>query len=254
MNHEKTSTYHRDKIPEELWNIWQNLAELTNDVITPANLLGITALGGEIGINQGLILGGHQMMQNPTSDKEFITGGYQKIIGLILDQPLLLADFIDGKVARATGTVSRLGEVVDFMGDGLKAIIKLRTRYQISEMSMRDIIAIAGPKVVNGVTSGVRTMLGEQVTPTLLAKLGEWPRGLALLVCDIVEIMETLYQVQMVEGGRSAYTVQRRKHTTPEIETAREWRDGLLLGALAVGSLASIENILAMLTTLRKRK
>ena len=238
----ETGAPQRNEVPRELWNIWQKIAEQTRDIITPSNLLDFAALRSEVVINQKLILGGHEGMNNAINKEEFETAAYQKMIGLILDQPLLITDFLDGYIARATGTTSRLGEEVDFVGDAVKAVIKLNTRCQIGEMGWLELLAIGGPKIVNAVTSLIRTRRGETVRPTLLAKAAEWPRGAAFLACDIVEIAKTLNQLNMIRGGASLLDAQ-CSIETPELAAARQMRNILLAAALAIGAAASAENI-----------
>jgi len=160
---------------------------------------------------------------------------------------LLLVDFADGSLAQKTGTASRVGEIADFIGDALKAALKLKTRYQIGEMGVGAVMAIAGPKVVNLVTSGIRTLRGEMVRPTLTAKLAEWPRGAAFLAHDLAEIIKTLDQVDLVKDG---ITLDEAKNPTTESEMfkkAKLTRDVLTVGAAAIGSAASIENISSLI-------
>ena len=249
LHRTETGAPQRNEVPRELWNIWQEIAEQTRDIVTPANLLDVAALGAEIYVNQELILGGHETMKNTQDEGEFKNGAYQKMIGLILDQPLLITDFLDGHIARATGTNSRLGEKMDFVGDFIKTIIKLRTRQQIGEMGVKELLAIGGPKIINAGTSAIRTLFGETVRPTLLAKAAEWPRGAAFLACDISEIVKTRDQIDMIESGcfslidAQKYPVSKGDRSS-RLVIAELIRNGLLVGAAAGGLVVAGQNVI----------
>ena len=97
-----------DLPPEEVeQNVWQQLQHATNDVITPANVLDAAAFG--------LSLYG---IKNLDSWK-----------GIGASALSFSADLFDGKLARATGTSSALGEAVDAGGDKVKLALAL---YQIA--------------------------------------------------------------------------------------------------------------------------
>jgi phosphatidylglycerophosphate synthase len=95
-HHTKGSDF-RPKPPQ---NIWQRLAARTGGFITPANFITLTGLS--------LSLFGIAQVYNGT----FFAG----IVAISVGR---LADILDGYVAKATGTTSRVGEVLDASADKL---------------------------------------------------------------------------------------------------------------------------------------
>jgi len=122
-----------EKLSTEALNNWQKVARATNDVITPANAIDAVALP--------LSLYG---LENIDSWK-----------GIAISGLAFMADFVDGKVARKTGTPSALGEKIDAGGDKVKlayAVIKLDTQHLAPK---RLITAIAAQNSINVVLTGI---------------------------------------------------------------------------------------------------
>ncbi|MEO8862825.1 MAG: CDP-alcohol phosphatidyltransferase family protein, partial [Candidatus Saccharimonadales bacterium] len=95
------------KAPDESdKNTWQKISDATGTVVTPANAIDMLGFAGaKYGID------------NLDSWK-----------GIGLACASFMADAIDGKVARATGTQSELGEALDAAGDKVKlayALVKI---------------------------------------------------------------------------------------------------------------------------------
>lgn len=111
-------------------NFWQVIAGATNDVVTPANALDAAAFGLSIyGLN------------NLDSWK-----------GIIASASAFGADLVDGKIARATGTQSDLGEAVDAGGDKIKLAFAL---YQIWKLNLAPKTLIMAVAAQNGYNIGL---------------------------------------------------------------------------------------------------
>lgn len=79
-------------------NVWQKVANATNDVVTPANAIDVVAMG--------MAFHGAPRLN---------TWG-----GIVESGAAYMADVVDGRVARATGTTSDLGAKIDPIGDKIK--------------------------------------------------------------------------------------------------------------------------------------
>ena len=126
----------------EALNIWQQWSEATGGVITPANALDAAAfIGGMYGVN------------NLDSWK-----------GIVITAASFFADMADGKIARATGTESPLGEAVDAAGDKIKLAAAL---YQIWKLDLAPkplLVAIAAQNGINAaLTAGDRAINSQPV-------------------------------------------------------------------------------------------
>lgn len=119
-----------EKQPEDL-NAWQKVSEATGTVVTPANALDSIAFGGSM-------------------------YGIQKLKtwkGIGITATSFGADFVDGKIARATKTESPLGESIDAVGDKIKLAFAL---YKIREQNLAPnalINAIAAQNGANAILS-----------------------------------------------------------------------------------------------------
>lgn len=111
-------------------NFWQVIADATGDVVTPANTLDAAAFGLSI---YGL--------KNLDSWK-----------GIIASALAFGADLVDGKIARATGTQSDLGEAVDAGGDKIKLAFAL---YQIWKLELAPKALITAIALQNGYNAGL---------------------------------------------------------------------------------------------------
>jgi phosphatidylglycerophosphate synthase len=111
-------------------NNWQKIATLTNDVVTPANALDAAAFATSIyGIN------------NLDSWK-----------GIATACGSFIADFFYGKIARATGTQSSLGEAIDAGGDKIKLAFALYKTWQL-DLAPKNLITCVA--LLNGMNTGL---------------------------------------------------------------------------------------------------
>ena len=85
-------------MPEASQNNWQRVAEATHNVVTPANAITTASAA--------MVFDGIRQMDRP--------------IGLAKIAAGRALDILDGKVARATGTASELGEMFDATADKLQ--------------------------------------------------------------------------------------------------------------------------------------
>lgn len=112
--------------PEE-FNRWQQLSEATGTVVTPANIIDAMGfIGAKYGIDR---------IDTPRG---------AAIVALSYG-----ADVIDGKVARATGTESKLGEAVDAAGDKVKLAYGLVQVWRKGLASKPLLTAVAVQNVAN---------------------------------------------------------------------------------------------------------
>lgn len=116
-------------LTEEL-NGWQKLSEATHGIGTPANALDTVAFAGGIyGINH-----------------------LDSWKGIAIACSSFMADFVDGKIARATGTQSELGEAIDAGGDKVKLAYALYKMWQLELAPRPLLVAVA---VQNGLNVGL---------------------------------------------------------------------------------------------------
>jgi phosphatidylglycerophosphate synthase len=92
-------------MPSKDSSVWQEIAEATNDIVTPANVLDLLGFGACI----------------------YGIGKLNSWKGIVATAAGFMTDVVDGKVARATNTQSPLGEAVDAAGDKVKLALALRT-------------------------------------------------------------------------------------------------------------------------------
>lgn len=108
-------------------NIWQIISDATRTVVTPANAIDLLAFyGAKKGID------------NLDSWK-----------GIGITAASFLSDIVDGKVARATGTQSPLGEALDAAGDKVKLAYALVKIWQLDLAPKPLLTAIAMQNLVN---------------------------------------------------------------------------------------------------------
>ncbi len=111
-------------------NVWQKISDATNTVVTPANAIDLLGFAGaKYGID------------NLDSWK-----------GIAVASASFLADVVDGKVARATGTQSELGEALDAAGDKVKLAYAL---VKIWQMDLAPKPLLVGVAAQNGLNAGL---------------------------------------------------------------------------------------------------
>jgi len=126
-------------LSEEL-NTWQKVAHATNDVVTPANLIDVAGFATSM---YGL--------SNIDSWR-----------GIIAAASGLMTDVLDGKVARATGTQSPLGEAIDAGGDKVKLAYAVYKLWQL-DLAPRPLIAtIAAQNGLNAVLTAIDRKTNEK--------------------------------------------------------------------------------------------
>ena len=236
---------------EDCWNTWQKIAAETDGIITPANIIDGLSVVAEAKVQRDLVLGHKMMIEAGRSDldadtqrRQFLDGAQQKIDSLMADCALIFVDKIDGTVAQATGTTSRVGEYVDAGRDALVTAMKLRSRYQIGELDIATLAMIGGPKLLNVATSGIETLRGHESHTSLADKGNEALRALTLMSFDVTELIKTRYQLEAVSGGLSPSDALNPEVYERELYMqAVNIRDKLLNLGFATGALAGAVNL-----------
>ena len=105
-------------------NVWQEVAEATNDIVTPGNVLDVVGFGASI-------------------------YGLRKLDswkGIVATATGFMTDVVDGKVARTTKTQSPLGEAVDAAGDKVKLAMAL---YKIWDLDLAPKLLLSAVAIQN---------------------------------------------------------------------------------------------------------
>lgn len=159
-----------EHLADEL-NNWQKLAGATNDIVTPANMIDAVAFGvGVYGI------------RNLDSWKGigFACSGF-------------MADFVDGKVARATGTQSELGEAIDAGGDKVKLAYAL---YKLWELDLAPKPLLIAVGLQNGINVALTAVDRSANKPPVLHPSGlgkkaifieQWGLGLHVIGTEVAK-------------------------------------------------------------------
>lgn len=112
-------------------NIWQDIARATNDILTPSNVIdGASMVGAKYSLDR--------------------LDSWQGITGAAAS---FLTDLVDGKIARATGTSSPLGEAVDAAGDKIKMAYGLIKINQLELAPKALVRAVATRNSLNAILS-----------------------------------------------------------------------------------------------------
>lgn len=106
-------------------SVWQKVADATNDVVTPANAIDVAAMGMAIHAAPRLNTWG----------------------GIIEGAAAYMADVVDGRVARATGTTSDLGAKIDPIGDKIKVAYGVWHIWR-SNLASRSLLAVVAAQNV----------------------------------------------------------------------------------------------------------
>ncbi|MBP9738971.1 CDP-alcohol phosphatidyltransferase family protein [Candidatus Saccharibacteria bacterium] len=117
--------------PKEIeLNNWQKISEATGTIVTPANAIDLLGFAGaKYGIDR-----------------------LDSWKGIGIACASFMADFADGKVARATGTQSELGEALDAAGDKIKLAYALVKIWQL-ELAPKELLCAVA--VQNGLNTGI---------------------------------------------------------------------------------------------------
>lgn len=120
--HDTVSAMHSNEAPLTEPNAWQRVSDATGTVITPANLIDAAGfVGAKYGIDH-----------------------FDSWQGIFAAAASFLSDVVDGRVARATGTASPLGEAIDAAGDKAKlayALYKM-DRLQLAPRKLLGAVAL----------------------------------------------------------------------------------------------------------------
>lgn len=109
---------------------FQHIANLTHHVVTPANAIdALSFVGAMYGLRE-----------------------LESWKGILISGASFMADYVDGIVARATGTQSELGEAVDAVGDKLKLALGLYTIWQHDLAPKQLLTSVA---VLHGINTAV---------------------------------------------------------------------------------------------------
>lgn len=134
----------------EQLNTWQQIAGATNDIVTPANAVDAVAFAGSIyGISH-----------------------IDEWKGIGVAAASYGADIVDGKIARATGTESDLGEFIDAGGDKIKLALASLKAWQNNLAPKPLLAAIAIQNATNVLITGVDRNENDQpvIHPSKLGK------------------------------------------------------------------------------------
>lgn len=113
-------------------NGWQRLSGATGTCITPANVIDAVGFAGaKYGLDR-----------------------LDSWSGIVAAGASFLSDVIDGRVARATGTTSPLGEAIDAAGDKVKLAYALR---KINELKLAPRKLLAAIAIQNGCNAVLTT-------------------------------------------------------------------------------------------------
>jgi phosphatidylglycerophosphate synthase len=110
-------------------NFWQNLSDTTNTIVTPSNMIDAAAFIGAA-------------IAAPNLDKTW---------GILLGTASYGADGIDGKIARYTGTTSKLGAKIDAVGDKIKLGWALYYTWKNNQVPKSVIVPVAAHNLANTV-------------------------------------------------------------------------------------------------------
>lgn len=142
-----------DLIETSQKNNWQKLSEATNSIVTPANIIDAV---GFIGAKYGM-----DRIDTPK--------------GALITVASYGADVIDGKIARATGTQSELGEIIDATGDKIKLGYGIYTIWQKSLADKPLLALIATQNIINAslaLTDRKINGKNQAIHPSVIGKRG----------------------------------------------------------------------------------
>lgn len=148
-----------DTLAPQKWNVWQRLADRTNGLLTPGNV--VTLIGAAI-VTIGLVV----LASN---------GSVWLGAGLILLGRA--ADLLDGFLADRSGTKSAVGEAMDASVDKLELAAALVVLWQINLLPTAVFIILAVQAIYNVVISVTAKLRGRRLPPSHSGKLGalvEW--------------------------------------------------------------------------------
>lgn len=120
-------------VPNQELNIWQKTSDSTHGIVTPGNAIDAAALP--------LAVASLPHLDN--------------WLGIAGSAIAFMADVVDGRAARATGTQSDLGEVVDATGDKVKMALALRAIWKADLAPRPLMVAVGIRNGVNAILTGL---------------------------------------------------------------------------------------------------
>lgn len=174
--------------PSDLLNLnnWQRISEATNHVVTPANAIDAVAFAGAMyGLNE-----------------------LDSWKGIMTTCASFMADFVDGKVARATGTQSALGEAVDVTGDKIKLAFGLYKIWKLGLAPKPLILTIAAQNGINVALTAVDRSVNKQdplIHPSQFGKkaifMQQWALGLHVIGSEVSKQNEKRGRMMKLAGN-----------------------------------------------------
>ena len=163
--HPSTAQYELTDNP----NNWQLIARTTKGIVTPANAIDTVAIAGaKYGIDH-----------------------LDSTKGRLITALSFTTDFFDGRIARATGTQSPLGEAVDAGGDKLKLAYGAVKLWRAGLVDKPLLTAVVAQNTANaGLTLADRKLNQKPaIHPTKIGKLSFFAQELGIeLKISVVEV------------------------------------------------------------------
>ncbi len=152
--HHSSKTPDWEQIPAEQHNVWQKVANSSNGIVTPGNIITIAGAG--------LVFSG---MNDIKQNRKF--NAFSKIaIGRI-------ADLADGYIANKTGTKSSKGEALDAAVDSVELALAIPMLVRREYLPMRTGLIYGIHKAVNGYASAKAKKNGYELHSSWSGKRAE---------------------------------------------------------------------------------
>ena len=148
-------------------NRWQELAEKTNDIVTPANALTLSGLA--------LTIKGSMNLRGARGFSQLVVGR--------------LADASDGWVARRTGTATKLGEMMDAGADKIATATVLYQAYKQDVMPRWSMNYMAVQNAANVGLSMVAQSRGKEMHSSKAGKLNTAAQSAAFFAYAAGEVL-----------------------------------------------------------------
>lgn len=151
-----------DDTPAAERNAFQKVAAKTRGVVTPGN--AVTLAANAVAVS-GIV--------------EMCTGNFAQ--GAALFAGARSGDFIDGKVARSTGTQSWLGEALDVGGDKLQTVLGLGMLSIYGDYPLEASVPKLATQIAIVGVSAVATKKGADLHPGMAGKVGLGATGASMV-------------------------------------------------------------------------
>lgn len=169
--------------------VLERIAHRTHGVVTPANVLDALAMAGVA-------------WSAPRLDRWS---------GIAVATPSYLADVADGMIARRTNTTSRLGELVDHVGDKPKVFLGLRAIWRLGIADKPLLAAVGCYNLANAALTSYDFLVNEepQVAVTRRAKRAMFATttgvGVQAIGHKVAERLPRLGRLVIWAGGTLGY-------------------------------------------------